>query len=114
MQPGLPDAAADPEGGAPEIRPDAEGSAVDTHCHLFLIEADTAEVVRSARGAGVERMVCVGIDADDMDAVAAWLRAHGVEVLGEPTERYGARGSGLSLYVLDPDGNLVELKQVPR
>ena len=47
-------------------------------------------------------------------AVATWLRGHGVEVLGEPTERYGARGTGLSLYVLDPDGNIVELKQLPR
>jgi catechol 2,3-dioxygenase-like lactoylglutathione lyase family enzyme len=37
-----------------------------------------------------------------------------VEVLGEPTERYGARGMGLSVYVLDPDGNIVELKQKPR
>jgi catechol-2,3-dioxygenase len=27
--------------------------------------------------------------------------------------RYGARGTGLSLYVLDPDGNIVELKQMP-
>jgi TatD DNase family protein len=38
--------------------------AVDTHCHLFLMEGDTAEVVRSARREGVERMVCVGIDPD--------------------------------------------------
>jgi len=38
----------------------------------------------------------------------------GVEVLGEPTERYGARGMGPSVYVLDPDGNIVELKQKPR
>jgi TatD DNase family protein len=37
-------------------------SAVDTHCHLFLMEADPAEVVRAAREDGVERMVCVGID----------------------------------------------------
>jgi len=56
---------------------------------------------------------CVGIVAGDMDATARWLRAQGVEVLGEPTERYGARGMGLSLYVLDPDGNIVELKRMP-
>jgi TatD DNase family protein len=40
------------------------GFAVDTHCHLFLIEQDTAEVVRTARRQGVERLVCVGIDPD--------------------------------------------------
>jgi TatD DNase family protein len=38
--------------------------AVDAHCHLFLIDQDTAEVVRAARRQGVERLVCVGIDAD--------------------------------------------------
>jgi TatD DNase family protein len=38
--------------------------ATDTHCHLFLMEGDTADIVRSARREGVERMVCVGIDPD--------------------------------------------------
>jgi TatD DNase family protein len=38
--------------------------AVDTHCHLFLIEGDTAEVVREARREGVDQMVCVGIDPE--------------------------------------------------
>jgi catechol 2,3-dioxygenase-like lactoylglutathione lyase family enzyme len=56
---------------------------------------------------------CLGVRAADMDALAAFLRAEGVPVLGEPTERYGARGNGLSVYVTDPDGNIVELKQLP-
>lgn len=38
--------------------------AVDTHCHLFLMEADPGDVVDSARRAGVERIVCVGIDPE--------------------------------------------------
>jgi catechol 2,3-dioxygenase-like lactoylglutathione lyase family enzyme len=57
---------------------------------------------------------CLGIEADDMQAVVRWLDAEGVSMLGEPTERYGARGSGPSLYVNDPEGNVVELKLVPR
>jgi glyoxylase I family protein len=56
--------------------------------------------------------VCLGVAAADMTALAAWLAAEGVIVLGEPTLRYGARGMGLSLYVQDPDGNVVELKQL--
>ena len=56
---------------------------------------------------------CLGIAAADMSAVAAWLRSQGVEVLGDPAPRYGARGDGLSIYALDPDGNIVELKQMP-
>ena len=39
-------------------------SAIDTHCHLFLIDRDPAEVLSEARGAGVERVVCPGIDLD--------------------------------------------------
>ena len=37
-------------------------AAVDTHCHLFLIEDDPAKVMEEARAAGVDRVICVGID----------------------------------------------------
>lgn len=52
---------------APEEASTAEDpgtSAVDTHCHLYLMEGDTAEIVAQARSAGVGRLVCVGIDAE--------------------------------------------------
>lgn len=42
--------------------PEPRTFAVDTHCHLFLMEGDTAAAVRAARRSGVERLVCVGID----------------------------------------------------
>ena len=45
----------------------------------------------------------------DEPALRAQLAAHGVEA-GEVGERYGALGMGPSLYVRDPDGNVVELK----
>ncbi len=35
---------------------------MDSHCHLFLLERDPAEVVAEARTAGVQALVCVGID----------------------------------------------------
>ncbi|HZP40436.1 MAG TPA: VOC family protein [Candidatus Binatia bacterium] len=57
---------------------------------------------------------CLGIEVDDLDALVRYLAAAGVPILGEPTERYGAHGSGPSLYVTDPEGNVVELKQMPR
>ena len=38
--------------------------AVDTHCHLFLMEADPAESVAAAREAGVTHLICVGIDPE--------------------------------------------------
>jgi len=45
----------------------------------------------------------------DEAAIRAHLERHGVEV-GEVGQRYGAQGMGPSLYIRDPDGNVVELK----
>src|ERR1019366_8980891 len=58
--------------------------------------------------------VCLGIEATDMSALARHLKACSVEVMGEPATRYGARGMGLSIYVRDPEGNIIELKQMPK
>ena len=57
--------------------------------------------------------VCLGIVAEDMGQVARMLKDSGVELMGEPAMRYGARGMGLSVYIRDPEGNVIELKQMP-
>jgi TatD DNase family protein len=36
--------------------------AVDTHCHLFLSDSEPREAVERARVAGVDRLICVGVD----------------------------------------------------
>jgi TatD DNase family protein len=45
---------------APAVLP----TAVDTHCHLFLMDEDPAEAVARANAGGVGRLICVGIDPD--------------------------------------------------
>ena len=55
---------------------------------------------------------CLRIEPFDAAALAAHLRAHGVEP-GDVGERYGADGTGPSMYLRDPDGNVVELKGPP-
>ena len=35
---------------------------VDTHCHLFLLDSEPASVVEASNAAGVDTLVCVGID----------------------------------------------------
>lgn len=45
----------------------------------------------------------------DEDAIRAHLAAHNVAVT-QSGIRYGADGSGPSIYIEDPDGNTVELK----
>jgi catechol 2,3-dioxygenase-like lactoylglutathione lyase family enzyme len=44
-----------------------------------------------------------------LDAAAAHLGAHGVDIELGPVERQGATGTGTSLYFRDPDGSLLEL-----
>jgi glyoxylase I family protein len=57
--------------------------------------------------------VCLAVEARDLNEVVRYLRGESVEVIGEPAMRYGAHGAGLSIYVRDPEGNVVELKQMP-
>ena len=49
------------------------------------------------------------IEEFDESALRAHLAAHGVEP-GDVGERYGAEGTGPSMYIRDPDGNVVALK----
>ena len=55
---------------------------------------------------------CLRIDDPDWDALTRHLRGHGIE-FEPPDTRYGADGHGLSVYVTDPEGNVVELKGGP-
>ena len=48
----------------------------------------------------------------DEAAIRVHLAALGVEI-GQTGRRYGAQGEGPSIYVTDPDGNVVELKGPP-
>ena len=64
----LPPEVETPVSVAEESGPNPSGpvdsGAVDTHCHLFLMKADPAAVVEAARAAGVDTLICVGIDPD--------------------------------------------------
>lgn len=44
--------------------------------------------------------------------IRAWLAEHGIETEAA-LPRYGAEGTGPSIYIRDPDGNTVELKGPP-
>ena len=53
-----------------------QSGAVDTHCHLFLLDDDPTEAVETARVRGVDTLVCVGIDPASsrrsVELAAAW------------------------------------------
>jgi catechol 2,3-dioxygenase-like lactoylglutathione lyase family enzyme len=54
----------------------------------------------------------IAIDPFDEAAIRAYLEEKGVAP-GKVATRYGAEGSGPSMYIHDPDGNMVELKGPP-
>ena len=53
--------------------------------------------------------VCFRVEPFDEAAIRAHLAAHGVNA-GSTEQRVGAEGTGPSIYVEDPDGNVIELK----
>lgn len=55
---------------------------------------------------------CIEVAPFDEAQIRAHLSAHNI-TLGESGKRYGAKGDGPSLYITDPDGNVVELKGPP-
>lgn len=55
---------------------------------------------------------CLRVEPFDEDGIRRHLAAHGIEA-GPLASRYGAEGAGPSLYVTDPEGNVVELKGPP-
>lgn len=55
---------------------------------------------------------CLRVEPFDGGAIRAHLAAHGVAV-GDVQSRYGAQGEGPSIYLSDPEGNVVELKGPP-
>lgn len=52
---------------------------------------------------------CLQIEPVEETALVAYLHSHGVKV-GAIEARYGAQGMGRSIYIEDPVGNKVELK----
>jgi catechol 2,3-dioxygenase-like lactoylglutathione lyase family enzyme len=56
--------------------------------------------------------VCLIVD-DDLESVRAQLAAAGVAVEIGPVKRSGAVGEIISVYIRDPDQNLIELSNYP-
>jgi glyoxylase I family protein len=55
---------------------------------------------------------CLRIEPFDGDALRSWLVSRGANP-GEVGQRYGAEGEGPSVYLSDPEGNVIELKGPP-
>jgi catechol 2,3-dioxygenase-like lactoylglutathione lyase family enzyme len=54
--------------------------------------------------------LCLAMENEDMQAVVEYLNGKGIDIETGPIKRWGARGSGTSVYFRDPDHNLVEIR----
>ena len=61
-----------------------------------------------AEGRNVDH-ICFRVEPFDADSIRASLDAAGVAA-GKVESRYGAEGEGPSIYISDPEGNMIELK----
>lgn len=77
-----------------------------------MIDLVPASDPRVESGLNVDHF-CLGVEIDNLGEAVRYLRAQAVEIVDEPVMRYGAHGMGLSIYLRDPEGNVVELKQMP-
>ncbi len=83
---------------------------------LVHLRAGTAmlDLVRHEGGASAGDNVdhfCLQIAPFNEAALLAHLAKRGVRTEPPIAQRYGAQGTGRSLYLRDPDGNRVELKE---
>ncbi|MCH8802059.1 MAG: VOC family protein [Chloroflexi bacterium] len=61
-------------------------------------------------GAKNQDHFCMVIEPTDMEELKAKFEALGVEIQAGPGQRWGSHGDGISLYIYDPDDNVVELR----
>jgi catechol 2,3-dioxygenase-like lactoylglutathione lyase family enzyme len=80
---------------------------------LLDLVTDPTYQPEDGRRAGGFLHFCVEV-AGTLSAILPSLKQSGVEIIeDQPVPRMGARGIGLSIYVTDPDGYIVELKEPP-
>lgn len=53
---------------------------------------------------------CIALNKGDWENLLGRLEANNVDIEEGPVSRWGAHGTGTSIYFRDPDGNLVEAR----
>jgi len=75
---------------------------------IDIVPDDEAVATSRMVGANLDHL-CLRVEPFDREAIVAHLRKHRVAV-GDIRTRFGAEGNGVSIYLTDPEGNMVELK----
>lgn len=53
---------------------------------------------------------CLSLEKEALEQLQERLKAHQVPIDDGPAERFGAQGTGMSIYFRDPDGNILEAR----
>ena len=53
---------------------------------------------------------CLVSETTDLEALANGLEQAGVTIVHRPVSRWGARGQAMSIYILDPEANEIEIR----
>src|SRR5262249_15202157 len=75
---------------------------------LDLVKGERPPLSTGSAGGNMDHL-CFRIEPFDREAIARRLSPLGI-ALGETVQRYGAEGTGCSVYFNDPEGNQIELK----
>ena len=78
----------------------------DTIIDLFASEQEPID----KDGVKNQDHYCMVIEKTDMEELKSKFEAMGVGIQAGPGQRWGSHGDGTSLYVYDPDDNVVELR----
>jgi len=78
----------------------------DTIIDLFASDQEPID----KDGAKNQDHYCMVIEKTDMEELKSKFEAMGVGIQAGPGQRWGSHGDGTSLYVYDPDDNVVELR----
>ena len=91
---------------AGEVRFPSARLNADTIIDFFATDQETI----AKDGVKNQDHYCMVIESTDMDELKAKFEAMGVEIQAGPGKRWGSHGDGISLYIYDPDNNVVELR----
>ena len=90
--------------------------AVNTPIAMILADGEDAATLKGGAAPAKEARnmdhLCLQVEGFDPDAVLRHLKKCGAKV-EEPKQRYGATGDGVSIYLYDPEDNLIELRAAP-